>query len=308
MLGYDFPKGSKRPILRRAMWLGFHLLRAVALILPFRAAQQLGAALGQAGYWCLASYRRLALRHLADALGNETTPQQRRRIARRLFRHLGMNFAEWLWLPRLTAGNVQRYLEASPGSVERVREALKAGRGVVMLSAHLGNWEYLAAYFGLLGFKGGVVARRLRYPEYEQFLLALRRAKGVETFDRRASFQDLARRLRANECVGILPDQDMDGVEGVFVEFFGQPAYTPVGPAALAMASGAVLLPSYVVREGGTQRIYIDEPVTLSRTGDRQRDLADTTQRWSRVTEAHIRKYPDQWVWMHRRWKSQPPA
>ncbi len=304
MLGYDFPTGMKRPILRRAMWLGFHLLRAVVLALPFRLAQWLGAVLGQVGYWLLAPYRCLTLQHLAMALGRETTPRQRRRIARRVFRHLAMNFVEWLWLPRLNAGNVRRYVEAAPGSAERLHAALQAGRGVVMLAAHLGNWEYLAAYFGLLGEGGTVIARRLRYPEYEQFLVENRRAKGVETLNRQASFQDLVRLLRANRCIGILPDQDMDSVDGVFVDFFGQPAYTPVGPVALAMVSGAVLLPSYIVREGGKQRIYIDEPVTLSRTGDRQRDLTENTQRWSRVTESYIRKYPDQWVWMHRRWKT----
>ena len=308
MLGYKFPTGTKRPVLRRAMWLGFHLLRAVVLALPFRLAQQLGGALGQLGYWFLVPYRRLTLRHLAGALGHETTPRQRRRIARRAFRHLGMNFVEWLWLPKLHAGNIRRYVEAAPGSAERLHQALQAGRGVVMLAAHLGNWEYLAAYFGLLGEGGTVVARRLRYPEYEQFLLESRRAKGVETCDRTASFQDLVRLLRANRCIGILPDQDMDSVDGVFVDFFGQPAYTPVGPVALALVSGAALLPSYIVREGGIQRIHIEEPVALSRTGDRQRDLTENTQRWSRITESYIRKYPDQWVWMHRRWKTTPQS
>ena len=308
MLKCRFPTGMKRPLLRRLLWIGFHLLRGAVLCLPFGVARWLGAALGQVGYWVLAPYRRLTLRHLGDALGGETTPRQRRRIARRLFRHLGMNFVEWLWLAKLDTQRFQRYVQASPEAVARVREVLKAGRGVVMLSAHLGNWEYLSAYFGLLGFSGGVVARRLRYPEYEQFLLETRQSKRVKTFNREASFQDLVRRLRTNECIGILPDQDVDSVEGVFVDFFGWPTYTPVGPVALALVSGAAILPSYIVREGGKHRIIIDEPLTLVATGDRQRDLVENTQRWSRVTESYIRRYPDQWVWMHRRWKTTPQS
>ena len=308
MLGYEFPTatGTKRPILRRLMWIGFHGLRALVLCLPYGLAQWLGAVLGQLGYWALWSCRRLTLQHLAEALGGDTTPRQRRRIARRLFRHLGMNFVEWLSLPKLDARNIRRHVDA-PGAVERVRAALAQGRGVIMLSAHLGNWELLADYFGLTGeFRGGVVARRLRYPEYEAFLTQARRVKGVETFDRDASFRDLLRRLRDNQCIGILPDQDVDSVDGVFVDFFGRPAYTPVGPVALALAGGAVLLPSYIVREGRRHRIIIDEPMELVRTGDRQRDLIENTQRWSRITESHIRQYPDQWVWMHRRWKTAP--
>ena len=305
MLGYDFPTGMKRPLLRRAMWIGFHVLRAVVDILPLRLTQCVGAMLGQAGYWVLAPYRRVTLQQLEQALGHETTPRKRRRIARRLFRHLGMNFMEWLSLSKLTARNIDRYI-AAPGAIERVRAALARGNGVIILSAHLGNWEYLATYFGLHGVKGGVVARRLRYPEYEQYLLRVRRSQRIETFDRETSFRELVRRLRGNECIGILPDQDVDGVESVFVEFFGRPAHTPVGPVALAMSSGAVILPSYIVREGWRHRIYLDEPIELAQTGDRQRDLIENTQRWSRVTESYIRRYPDQWVWMHRRWKTSP--
>ena len=304
MLGYDFPTGMKRPFLRRVLWIGFHLLRAIVGCLPLPVARALGASLGSIGYWALWPYRRLTLQHLAQALGAETTPRQRRRIAHRLFRHLGVNFIEWLRLPKIDARRLDRYYVVPPGTVERVRAALARGRGVVMLSAHLGNWEYLAAYFGMLGLPGGVIARRLRYPEYEQFLLELRRAKGVETLDRSNSFQDLVRRLRANQCIGILPDQDIDSIEGVFVDFFGRPAYTPVGPVALALVSGAVILPSYTVREGARHRIIVEEPLELTASGDRQRDLVENTQRWSRITESYIRRYPDQWAWMHRRWKT----
>ena len=306
MLGYDFPTGMKCPMLRRVLWISFHVLRVIVLALPLSVAQALGAALGTVGYVVARSYRRLTLQHLAQAVGAETTERQRRRIARRLFRHLGMNVIEWFSLSKLDARCLERHYIVPPGAVERVRTALARGRGVVMLSAHLGNWEYLAAYFGMLGFPGTVIARRLRYPEYEQFFLELRRANGVATFDRRNAFQDLVRRLRAGECLGILPDQDVDSVDGVFVDFFGRPAYTPVGPVALALVSGAVILPSYTVREGGRHKILIEEPLELVRTGDRQRDLVENTQRWSRITESYIRQYPDQWVWMHRRWKTQP--
>jgi KDO2-lipid IV(A) lauroyltransferase len=110
--------------------------------------------------------------------------------------------------------------------------------------------------------------------------------------------------LKKNWIVGIVADQDVDSVDGVFVNFFGHQAYTPSGPVALARASGAVLLPVFIIREGDGHTIAIDEPIELRDTDDKEADLIYNTQKWSNVVESYIRKYPDQWVWMHRRWKT----
>ncbi|MBI3320374.1 MAG: LPS export ABC transporter periplasmic protein LptC, partial [Candidatus Omnitrophica bacterium] len=153
----------------------------------------------------------------------------------------------------------------------------------------------------------GVVARPLRYPEYEGFLLRLRARKGVETCAR-GSVKEIARLLRDNRIIGIMPDQDIDSLEGTFVDFFGRPTYTPIGPAALALMTGAPILPCFIVRTGRRFRIVIEETIPMTRTDDRTQDLLQITQAWSRVVESYLRCYPDQWVWMHRRWKTTPPA
>ena len=295
----------KRPRPYRWFLYGcFVIARILLPLLPLRVSQWLGRNLGRVAFWCLKSQRELTLQHLRLALGDAVTAVEQHHVARRAFEHLGMNGLEWLACPKLNRTTATRWIAID--GMERVEHALARGNGIIFISAHFGNWELLAAYFGLLGFRGGVVARRLRYPEYESWLIRARAANGVETFVRDTNFKELVRRLKNNQCIGIMPDQDVDSVEGVHVEFFGRPTYTPTGPAALALLTGAAMLPAFIVREDSRFRILIDEEIPVRPTGDRARDMQDITQAWSRVTERYIRQFPDHWVWMHRRWKTQP--
>ena len=285
------------------MYLGFQGLRAAVQVLPLSAARLLGRTLGAITYGLLRATRRLSIDQLEYALGPSLTLSERRRIARRVFRNLGQSVIEWLLLPRLSTDEIQR-LVTSEG-VEHVRRALSKGSGVILVSAHFGNWELAPLYLKSLGFEGGVLARRLRYPEYESFLITMRGSRGVPTLAR-GSLKEVARLLRANQIVGMLPDQDVDSLEGVFVDFFGHPAYTPLGPAALSLMTGAPILPCFVIREGTRFRLVIEPPLQGPQTIDRAQALTRLTQAWSNVVESYIRRYPDQWVWMHRRWKTQP--
>ncbi len=283
----------------------FVIARSCLPLLPFGVVQTIGKGLGTVAYGMLHHQRRVALEHLTLALGNRYAPAERRRIIRRMFQHLGMTGMEWLALPRLTAADVQRLVRVE-GS-EHVQQALQRGKGLIVLSAHVGNWEMLMAYFGLFGgFRGAAIARRLRYPEYEVWLRRMRESKHVETLDRDVGPKEMIRRLRANEGLGILADQDVDSIEGIFVDFFGRPAYTPTGPAALALTTGAAMLPAYIWREGRQFHLRVEEPIAIRDTGNRARDLREITEAWSRVTERMITAHPEQWVWMHRRWKTQP--
>jgi KDO2-lipid IV(A) lauroyltransferase len=293
----------KHPIRRRFMYLAFQGLRALVERLPLEAARRLGWALGVGGYAFLRTQRRLALEHLAHAFGDTLSASQRRAVARRAFSHLGQNAMEWLQLATLSADEVKRLV--SGDGVEHLRGALAAGNGAILLTAHFGNWELITLYLRALGFEGGVLARRLRYPEYESFLIELRGGRGVPTFSR-GSLKDVAKVLRANQIIGMLPDQDVDSLEGIFVNFFGHPAYTPVGPAALSLMTGAPIVPCFVIREGRRFRLVIEPPLRAPQGVDRPQAIAALTQAWSDVVESHIRRHPDHWVWMHRRWKTQP--
>jgi KDO2-lipid IV(A) lauroyltransferase len=285
------------------MWFGFQGLRAVGAVLPLPAVRVLGRVLGSVAYGLLRAQRRLAHQHLAYGLGQTVSAAQRRRIARGVFRHLGQTAMEWLALPALSPQTLKQVVVGE--GIAHVRQALAKGNGAIVVTAHLGNWELIPLYLRSLGFTGGVLARRLRYPEYEAFLIGLRGARGVPTFAR-GSVKEVARLLRANQIVGMLPDQDVDSLEGVFVDFFGHPAYTPVGPAALSLMTGAPILPCFAVRDGRRFRIVVEPPVAVDRAADRSQAVVTLTQAWTRVVESYIRRYPDQWVWMHRRWKTQP--
>ena len=177
---------------------------------------------------------------------------------------------------------------------------------IIIITGHLGNWELIPAYFVSVGLHGGVVARRVYYEKYERLLSRLRLSKGFRVFYRDESPRAILKTLKNNEVVGILADQDVRKLDGVFVEFFGRPAYTPTAPVLIAMKTGAPLIPARIVREGRKHRIVVDEPIPLRRSGDREADLVHNTQAWSRVIERYIREHPDQWVWMHRRWRTRP--
>lgn len=286
------------------MWLAFISVRTVVTWLPWSVAQGLGAFAGWVAYLLLGRDRRLASAHLRDAFGSSLSPATCRRITRRVFMHLGKTALEWFVIGRLSPSQIRRLVDVH--GLVNLERALAKGHGVIALSAHGGNWELLALALASLGFKGGVVARPLRYPEYEGFLLRLRARQGVRTYAR-GSVKEIARVLRDNQIIGVMPDQDIDSLEGVFVEFFGRPTYTPVGPAALALMTGAPMLPCFIVRTGRRFRVIIEEPIPILRTEDRTQDLLQITQMWSRMVEAYLRCYPDQWVWMHRRWKTEPP-
>ena len=285
--------------------MAFVGLRTTARWLPLAWAQAFGGLLGLVAYGLLGRYRSLTWKHLAEAFGPPLSVIPRHRIARRTFLNLGKTTMEWFVINRLSPARIRRLVEIH--GLSHLHQALGRGRGVIALSAHFGNWELLAMALASLGFQGGVLARRLRYPEYQDFLWTMRRRKGVASFYR-GSVKDVAELLRNNQLIGMMPDQDIDSLEGVFVEFFDRPAYTPVGPAALALITGAPIIPCFIIRADRRFRIMIEEPIAISRTGDRAQDLVAITQAWSQAVESYIRRYPDHSVWVHRRWQTQPSA
>jgi len=297
------PFGHKHPLRRRGMYLAFVLVRGLFRWLPLSVAQALGRLSGYVAYAVLGRYRRLCLNHLHYAFGPAISVSTCQRITRGAFINLAKSALEWCVLGRFSSAQIRRLVDIQ--GLTHLTRALRKGKGVIVVSAHFGNWEVLAMTLPSVGFPGGVLARPLRYPEYERFLREMRQRNGVPTLDR-GSLKEAAALLKANQIVGVMPDQDVDRLEGVFVDFFGHPTYTPVGPAALSLLTGAPILPCFIVRQGRRFRVMIEEPIAIMSTGDRKQDLLDITEAWSRVVESYIRRHPDHWVWMHRRWKTQP--
>jgi KDO2-lipid IV(A) lauroyltransferase len=191
---------------------------------------------------------------------------------------------------------------------EHVEAAHRAGLGGIFVTGHLGNWELCAVYVAIRGIPMNVVARRIYLEPLNQRLVTIREGMGVRTLYRDESMRAMIRRLRENEFLGILPDQDVRRIGGIFVDFFGRPAHTPVGPALLCLASGSPLLLARDIREGSRHRITVDPPVWADRSAPREEEVRRLVNLYSQRLEQFVREHPEQWVWMHRRWRTRPPV
>jgi len=292
----------------RARWRRLRGRLLAALLRPLAAglgraslvgAQRAGRWIGRAAWALGRRDRRRALEHLALALP-ELPEAERRRIARGSMLHQGVTLAETLHLSRRSCADVERYVDAE--GWEGVEALAAAGRPVMILTGHCGNWELLAALINCRGLGMSVVARRLDEPELQELLLAARRRFGTETIERGApgASRRLLRVLREGGALGMLIDQDTR-VEAVWVDFFGRPAHTPVGAAKIALRVGAAVVPSFIERRADGRHLARFLPPL-----DLPADPTEATARMTAAIEAQVRRVPEQWVWMHRRWRRRP--
>ncbi len=272
-------------------------------LIPLPVGLFIAGFMGRVGFGLVSKYRNITIDNLRSAFP-EKSEREVREIALKVFENLGKTAAEIVNFPKINKANIDRFVRIE--NLDILDNELKKGKGAIVLTAHLGNWEMLALTIRVKGYPGSVVGRRLYFHKYDGYLNYLRKVNDVNVIYRDQSPRSILKVLRASGIIGILADQDVDSVEGVFVDFFGTPAYTPIGPAALAMASGASIVPAFIVRECGKHVLMIDKPIEIADTGDKEADILTNTRRWSDVVESYIRRYPDQWVWMHRRWKTRP--
>lgn len=290
------------------MLCGLVLLRLFVLCLPRSLYLILGRWGGWLAYSLLAGERRKTESNLKLALGSERSDTELRAISRAVFGHLGQNLVEWISLAKFTPSNIDSIIEVR--GLERMRAGLAQGRGVILIGSHFGNWELICP---VLVMKLGVpeitvVGRRIYFDKYNELIVRARREKGVRTFYRDDPPRRILGALKQNQVVGLVPDQDVDSVDGIFVNFFGRPAYTPTGPARLARAARAVLIPCFMIRQGSRYRFEICDPIEVDMARGKDEAIREATEGWSRVVEDTIRRYPEQWAWMHRRWKTQENA
>jgi len=284
----------------------YYLLRVGAFLvglLPVRMASSLGGFCGKIAFRLLKAPRKRTLLHLKRAFG-EKTDRELVSIASNVFSNAASNFAELVHIHKLNKGNIDSLVRAH--GMDRIDKALSHGKGAIVLTAHFGNWELVGAYMRMKGYPGATIVRKLYFHKYDEYLRNIRIIHDVGTIDRDDSPKKMLRMLKDNKILGMLADQDIDRIEGVFVDFFGRPAHTPTAPAKMSMASGAPMVPCYMLRNGNKYDFFVDEPIYVKRSNNKQKDLEFYTQEWTRVLESYIMKYPDQWVWMHKRWKTRP--
>jgi Kdo2-lipid IVA lauroyltransferase/acyltransferase len=287
---------------RRILYILLLLTDKFFLLLPYDIAVAFGGLCGRAVYMVLARYRKLTQEHLRIAFKDSLTKKQVNLIAKSVFINLGMGLAEILSLPKLK-NRLNRLIDVE--GIEKIDKALSLGRGAIVLSAHFGNWELIPIYFASKGYPSNIVARPIYYEKYNEWVSFLRTSMGVNIVYRTDSPKRMIKILKDNQLLGIVADQDIKSVEGVFIDFFGKKAKTPSAPVKLAHAVKTPLIPMLIVRCGLRHKIYVEDPIFVENTT--ADDWVESyTQKWSDVIESYIRKYPGQWVWMHKRWKTRP--
>ncbi len=288
--------------MRRTLYpLAIGPLEAFAKSLPEDHREFWAKHLGAMAYWTLAAARKRAHHHLQQAYGSSLTSQEVQAIARRCFQNLILNFLECAHFEK---GKLLAKMEVE--GWEHVENALRGGKGAILVGGHLGNWEMAAVSFAMRGYPIQVVARRIYIEALDRKLTEMRGRLGVRTLYREGSMRSMIRCLQNNQLLAILPDQDVKRVQGIFVDFFGRPAYTPVGPALLAIGSGSPLIVVRNIRRNGSPLLTIDPPVYAHRGAPRDEEVRRLVTHYTRRLEDFIREYPTQWVWTHRRWRTRP--
>ena len=272
-------------------------------LLPRSLALVVGGWLGMIAYRLATEQRKLACEHIRQALGISDEAAIKT-IVKKCFANLGKNIVEFMLFPRMNLKKIQQVVSFE--GVQHVENALARGKGAIILTGHFGNWELLAASISTTVSPLSPIVRELRSPRLNAFVSKYREKAGYSTIDRNTGVRQALRCLRNNNLLGIVADVDTS-VNGVFVDFFGRPAYTPYSPIAFALRTGASILPSFIIRKpDNTHQAIIEPPLTLERCDDKEKELVINTQKYTKVIESYIQKNPEQWIWMHKRWKTRP--
>ena len=276
-----------------------------ARVLPRRGLLSLGSGFGTLWYLLDARHRRVAMGNLVTAYGNGLDRHEARRLVHACWRHYGRTLFDTLAVDRFSAASVGTLIHYE--GLERARAAYARGKGVLLFSAHYGHWELAALMHGHLGMPLTMVTRPLDNPVLEKEMARVRGRSGNAILHRRNAVREMLRTLRRGGGVAILIDQDAHR-GGVFVPFFGRPSSTTPTLATLALRTGAAVVPTFSVPQpDGSYRLYYEPEVEITDTGDRDADILRITAECTSIIERWVRRHPELWLWMHRRWKTPAP-
>jgi KDO2-lipid IV(A) lauroyltransferase len=247
----------------------------------------------------------VGLRNLELAFPKKSAGE-RERILREEYRNLGWLLAEFCLMPDYTADRASGFIRYE--GLENYLRARDRGKGVLVLTGHLGAWELSSFYHSLMGYPMGMVIRRLDNPLVDRFVNRIRCLHGNRVIHKDDFARGLIASMRAGETVGILMDTNMTPPQGVFVPYFGVEACTASGMARVAAKTGAAVVPGFLLWEQSEQRyvLHFGEELPVVCTGDGEGDALTNTAAFTAVIERYVRQYPQQWLWMHRRWKTRP--
>jgi len=289
-------------------WIAYAVVSSVvklAGVLPRSLARALAEGLARMLFAVTPKLRKTAEFNLKLAVP-QWTDAQREATIRAMVRSLGWMAAEFARMPRYTRKNIEEIIVLD--GHENFLEGQRRGKGVLFLTAHLGAWELSSYAHAVYGYPLHYMARPLDNARLDGLVNRYRGLSGNAPIFKNESARLTLRILKEAGTVGILADQNTMREEGVFVDFFGVPACTTTGIARVALHTGAAVVPGYAVWDESLKkyRLQFEPPLELVRTGDAERDIVENTRRFAKVTEEIIRKYPEQWVWVHARWKTRP--
>ena len=298
---------SAQPSLRHRIeyYAAFGLLRLLGA-LPHRWARVLGAVLARLSYWFWPRLRKVGAFNLRLAFP-DWSEGQRRKVLVGVFRNFGRMLADFAHFPRWNRGNIEKLIIYD--GFENYAQAQSLGRGVLFLTAHFGNWELSSFSHGLYGYPCDFIIRTLDNPLMDQLINRYRCLSGGKAIEKGDFARGVLRAFSRGDAVGVLIDQNMLAGEGVFVDFFGVPACTTTGPARAAKKAGVPIVLGLVIWDAklGKYRLRF-EPVEWINRSDPEEEILANTANFTHLIEANIRRYPDHWLWVHRRWKTRPPG
>jgi len=270
-------------------------------------ARATGVAIAGIAYRVVGRLRRVGLRNLELAFP-EMPVAERECVLRLEYRNLGWLLAEFCQMSSYSPAFASRFIRYE--GLEHYLAARDRGKGVLVLTGHLGAWELSSFYHSLAGYPMGMVIRRLDNPLVDQMVNRIRCLHGNRVLHKDDFARGLLAAMRAGETVGILMDTNMTPPQGLFVPFFGVLACAASGLARVALKTGAAVLPGFLLWEESERQyvLHFYPEIALADSGDAEADAAENTARFTAVLEQAVRQYPSQWLWMHRRWKTRPPG
>ncbi len=285
------------------VWL---LVRVLGL-LPASVARAAGIVLARMVYLLHRRLRRAGMLNLQLAFPQRAA-SERRRILRRLFTSLGRQLGDFCRFPHYNRENISQL--AVYDGFENFERAQARGKGVLFLTAHFGGWEVSSFMHALHGHPLHILVRPLDNPYLDRLVTRYRTLSGNRTIPKQDFARAMLAALRAGETVGILMDQNMTSEQGVFVDFFGIPACTSTLMARMALRTEAAVVPGFCFWDPTLRRyrVRFEPALETIRTGNEEADIVANTAACSRVIEDYARRYPEQWLWVHRRWKTRPPG
>lgn len=286
-----------------AAYIAVRILNIILSMVPVSASLWLGRRLGDLVFFVNKDRRLVAYTNLKSAFSAQKTPRELRRITKSVYRTMVQTFVEVLNLTKVNRKYVDKYVEVV--DMDRIRNAASSGRGTILLTAHFGDWELSSLVSSVEGWPILVLVREQKMKRLNELLNRLRESNGCKVIRKGMDVKNILKSLRGKNIVGILSDQDA-GKNGVFVDFFGRPTSYHSGPFEIAKHTDSLILPNFIVRTGGPyHKLYLEKYIDF-RENTGPDAIKENMQRFAKLLEAYIRKYPDQWLWLHKRWKSTP--